>query len=284
MSPLFIDIHPHIISADQTLYPRNPLGGKPSVWSENRPTSWQQLLAAMDEAGVEKSAIVQASTCYGFDNSYVADAVLARPDRFTGVFSVDLFAKDAPETIRFWVERGLTGIRVFTAGSTMPTQANTLDDPRTFHAWQAVEDLGIPFCVQMLPQGIGMLNTILAKFPKVKIIIDHFMSVPIAGGPPYDGVEPLLSLAHLENVFLKLSIITIRECLKGQASPESFLSRVMQAGFKSNRIAWGSNFPASDGSLKEMIYESLKALAYLPRQDLDNIMRHTAIELYPALA
>jgi predicted TIM-barrel fold metal-dependent hydrolase len=238
----------------------------------------------MDEAGVEKSAIVQASTCYGFDNSYVADAVQARPDRFTGVFSVDLFAKDAPETIRYWVERGLSGIRVFTAGSTMPTQANTLDDPRTFHAWQAVEDLGIPFCVQMLPQGIGMLNTLLSKFPKVKIIIDHFMSVPIAGGPPYDGIEPLLSLGHLENVFLKLSIITVRECKKGQATPESFLDRVMKAGFTSNKIAWGSNYPASDGSLKEMIDESLQALSHLSKEDLDNIMRHTAISLYPALA
>ena len=38
---------------------------------------------------VDKSALVQASTCYGHDNSYVADAVAAHPDRFTGVFSVD---------------------------------------------------------------------------------------------------------------------------------------------------------------------------------------------------
>jgi hypothetical protein len=43
------------------------------------------MLAAMDEAGIERSVLVQASTCYGHDNSYVADAVAAHPDRFAGV-------------------------------------------------------------------------------------------------------------------------------------------------------------------------------------------------------
>ncbi len=277
-----VDIHPHIISSDETTYPRNPLNGVPSIWSKNRPTSWQQLIQAMDEANVAKAAIVQASTCYGFDNSYVADAVQARPERFTGVFSIDLMAKDAPERMRYWVERGLTGVRVFTAGSTMPTQANTLDDPRTFPAWQAAQDLNIPFCVQMLPQGLNMLETLMDKFPKIKIIIDHLMSVPISEGAPYTGSVPLFSLAKNPNIYLKLSIITVRECSKGLATPESFLGRVVEA-FGSNRVAWGSNFPASDGTLLEMVQESKKALGFLKPEDLDNILGRTAVDLYPAL-
>ena len=39
-----------------------------------------RLLAAMDEAGVAGAAIVQASTCYGFDNRYVADAAIPLGD------------------------------------------------------------------------------------------------------------------------------------------------------------------------------------------------------------
>ena len=277
-----VDIHPHIISSDENAYPRNPLNGVPSVWSKNRPTSWQQLILAMDEANVGKATIVQASTCYGFDNSYVADAVQARPERFTGVFSIDLMAKDAPERMRFWVERGLSGVRVFTAGSTMPTQANTLDDPRTFAAWQAAQDLNIPFCVQMLPQGLSMLETLMGKFPKIKIIIDHLMSVPISAGAPYTESAPLFSLAKNPNVYLKLSIITVRECFKGLATPQSFLGRVVQE-FGSDRIAWGSNFPASDGTLLEMVQESQKALSFLTSKDLENILSNTAVDLYPAL-
>ena len=60
-----IDIHPHIIASDATRYPLAPLGGHQSDWSRTRPVTLEELVAAMDEAGVQKAAIVQASTCYG---------------------------------------------------------------------------------------------------------------------------------------------------------------------------------------------------------------------------
>ena len=101
MTTSTIDIHPHIIASDATRYPLAPLGGHQSDWSRTRPVTVEKLIAAMDEAGVQKAAIVQASTCYGHDNSYVADAVAAHPKRFTGVFSVDVLAPDAPERMRY---------------------------------------------------------------------------------------------------------------------------------------------------------------------------------------
>ena len=53
-----IDIHPHIVSPDTKKYPLAPLGGKQSTWSEERPTTYQDMIEAMDEAGVDKSALV----------------------------------------------------------------------------------------------------------------------------------------------------------------------------------------------------------------------------------
>ncbi len=282
MTTTIRDIHPHIISTDEVKYPRDPLGGTQSTWSQTRPTSWQQLIEHMDAAGVAKSAIVQASTCYGFDNSYVAEAVAARPDRFSGVFSVNMLTPDAPEKINHWVKQGLTGLRLFTTGSTMPGQSDVLGDPRSFAGWEAARDLGIPVCVQMKPEGLGMLNTLIEKFPTTRIIIDHFMGVPPEGGPPYADAEPLMSVAKHPNIFLKLTIITIRRSYKGQATPESFIGKVVNA-FGSNRIAWGSNFPTSEGSLKEILHESQTALAFLPSGDQDNILSNTAKLLYPAL-
>src|SRR5258706_15991618 len=95
-----IDIHPHVIAPDPVRYPLDPLGGKQSDWSRTRPVSFEKMLAAMDQAGIAKSALVQTSTSYGHDNSYVADAVAAHPERFTGVFSVDVFQPDAPQRMR----------------------------------------------------------------------------------------------------------------------------------------------------------------------------------------
>src|SRR5262245_38349259 len=76
-----IDIHPPIVSPDTQRYPLAPLGGVQSTWSSKRPTTYQDLLNAMDDAGVDKAAIVHASTAYGYDNRYVADAVAAVPSR-----------------------------------------------------------------------------------------------------------------------------------------------------------------------------------------------------------
>src|SRR5215468_9751720 len=169
MPTKILDIHPHVITTDTQRYPRDPLGGTQSGWSRDRPTTWEQLIQAMDEAGVAKAAIVQASTCYGYDNSYVADAVAAHPSRFTGVFSVDVLADDAAERMRYWFGRGLTGMRLFTIGSTMTTQADWIDDPRVYPAWEAASELGIPICMQMSKQAFPQLINLLKRFPHVKV-------------------------------------------------------------------------------------------------------------------
>src|SRR6204780_4151850 len=138
-----IDIHPHVIRTDTVRYPNAPVGGHKSDWSRERPVSVEQMIAAMDQAGIAKSALVQASTCYGHDNSYIADAVAAHPDRFTGVFSVDVVAPDAPATIPYWVGKKLSGMRLFTFGSTMSEQASWLDDPKSYPAWTYAAERGL---------------------------------------------------------------------------------------------------------------------------------------------
>lgn len=282
MTRRVLDIHPHIISTDLEKYPRDPLGGNQSTWSRDRPASTAQLLAAMDDAGVAKAAIVQASTCYGFDNSYVADAVAAHPDRFTGVFSVDMLAPDAPANIRHWWRRGLTGLRLFTAGSTLPGQADWLADPRTFPAWDCAAELGLPVCVQMRSAGMPQLQVLLDRYREVPIVIDHFLNPPLDDGPPYAAADTLMGLARFPNIYLKLTPVIVNATRKGLATPESFFPRVLSA-FGAHRIAWGSNFPTNAGTLKELLEQTRTALAGTLADDLDWIFHRTAEGLYPAL-
>lgn len=278
-----LDIHPHIISTDTRKYPRDPLGGTQSTWSRDRPTTYEQLIAAMDDANVTKAAIVQASTCYGFDNTYVADAVAAHPERFTGVFSVDVLGPDAREKIKYWVGKGLTGLRLFTTGSTMPNQATWLDDPKTFPAWKCCADLGIPVCMQMQQSAIPQLKTLIGRFPTVTIIIDHLMRPPVEEGPPYASAAPMLALSKHANIYLKLTSVILRDANKGKATPESLFRKVV-GEYGASRIAWGSNFPGSEGSLREIVAESRAALSFLSPGEMDSIFWGTAQKLYPALA
>lgn len=283
MATKIVDIHPHIISSDTKRYPLGPIGGEQSGWSKSRPVSVEKLLADMDRAGVDKAAIVHASTVYGFDNSYVADAVAAHPDRFTGVFSVDVLAPDAPQKIRHWVGRSLAGLRLFTTGSTMPGQQPWLEDERLLPAWETAGELNIPICMQMTPAAIPQLEKLLTRYPHVRVILDHLLKPSIEDGPPYPGAKFLFELAKYGNVYLKMTSRNVTEARKGKATPATFFGQLVQA-FGASRIAWGSNYPASEGTLDQFVNEVLEAISTLTTADQDWILHRTAQMLYPALA
>ena len=282
MSPA-IDVHTHVISSDTARYPRDPLGGSQSDWSRDRPVSAEKMIAAMDEAGISRSALVQAATCYGYDNSCLADAVAAHPGRFAGVFSVDVFRPDAAERMRHWMKKGLASLRVFIAGHTMASKDARLDDPRAFPAWDLASETGMTVSVQLRADGLPQLQAVLERYPHLRVILDHMARPLIDDGPPYAKAQSLFSLARYPNLHLKLTTHNLREARRGKATPESFFPRVV-AEFGASRVAWGSNYPASEGTLAGLLAEARAALAPLPARDLDSIFSGTARSLYPALA
>jgi L-fuconolactonase len=277
-----IDIHPHIVSPDTKKYPLDPLGGTQSTWSSERPTTYDNLLRAMDEAGVAKAAIVHSSTAYGYDNSYVADAVKAVPQRFTGVYSIDAIAPDAVKTFDYWLGRGCTGMRLFTTGSTMPGQATWFADQKTYSFWEHAAAKNIPVCVQMKQEGIPLLRQIMDKFPKVTIILDHLSRAPFEDGPPYAGAADFLALAKYKQVYLKITPINITPKSWGKGTLATFFGKMIDA-FGADRIGWGSNFPNSVGALKEILTAAQKAFSFAKASDQDWIFGKTAQVLYPSL-
>lgn len=278
-----IDTHPHVISPDTQRYPLDPLGGKQSSWSAAHSITHEALVAAMDEAGIAKAVVVQASTAYGYDNSYLADSVAAHPDRFTGVFAVDVLAPDAIDRIEYWKTRNLTGLRLFTAGSTMEGQAGWLDDPRTYPMWRYAVDTRLPVCVQMRPPGLAQLAQVLERFPETTILIDHLARSVFDDGPPYREADALWALARFPDVNLKLTLRNIEAATKGGSTLPAFLDKLLET-YGARRIAWGSNFPAAEKPLPALVARALDALAPLAGADRDQIMSGTALRLYPALA
>ena len=193
-----------------------------------------------------------------------------------------MLADDAAQKIRYWVGRGMTGLRLFTAGSTMEGQGDWLADPKSFAGWECAAELGIPVCVQARVQGLPQLNVLIERFPSVRIILDHLLSPPLEDGPPYAAAQPLLALAKHENIYLKFSSVAVRNARKGKATPASFFPLVVEA-FGARRMAWGSNFPASPGTLKEILADNLQAVDFLSEEDKEWIFNRTASQLYPVL-
>lgn len=283
MTRALVDIHPHVISSDDAKYPKAPLGGVQSKWSQERPVDWEQLSAAMDEAGVTRAAVVQSSTTYGHDNSYLADCVDRAGGKITGVCSVGFMDDDAIGQMEHWIgERGMSGIRLFTTGSTMG-QSAWLDDAKTKPAWAYAAEHRIPVCVQLTAPALPQLENVLKEFPDLIVILDHVAMSSFTDGPPYSGADPVYGLARFDGVNLK---VTSRVLLSGKQSSGGSAGalRELIRHFGSDRIAWGSNYPANEGTLSSLVRLLEEATAGLGGADADNIYSGTALRLYQKLA
>jgi L-fuconolactonase len=279
-----VDIHPHIVSHDTVRYPVTPIGGTRSEWSKERSVTLEELVAAMDEAGVDKAAIVHSSTTYGFNNDYVVDAVAAHPKRFTGVFSVNVTQPDAPDRMRYWYGKGMTGMRIYARGSTIKEAWLALDDPVTVPAWECASELGISVATNMHGTGAGLaqIKATLKRFPKVRLIIDHLGRPPVEDGPPYDAARDYFTLADFRNCYLKLTPSGLNSVLKGKATADTLIPKLVSV-FGADRIAWGSNYPASPGTMSEIVAASKVTLRSLSDADRSSIFAKTAQQLYPVL-
>ena len=277
-----VDIHNHVIADDTTEYPHAPMGGKQSGWSLQRPVNDIGMLQAMREAGVAQSVLVQASTCYGHDNRYVAACLRRHPGQFAGVFSVDLTSNDAVERISDWTTTGLSGVRVFVAGHTAADPTVRLDDPRSAMAWDYLQAKRIPVCVQLRSHGLPQLEAVLARWPNATVLLDHGARPELEDGPPYAKAGSLFALARHPNLHIKLTTHNVREARQGLATQASFC-RALVNHFGAHRIAWGSNFPASDGGLTALLHEALEATATLTTEEQSWIYSRTARTLFPAL-
>lgn len=193
MTVLIIDTHALIVSDDFKRYPLSPLGGQRSTWSSERSLTAGQMVAAMDEAGISKAVLLQSATTYGFDNSYLADSVAAYHDRFCGAFSINVLEEQAVEQMKYWIERGLTGMRIFARGSTLKDAWLAVDDRRTWPAWACACDLGLP--VSTNTSNLSQVRAVLERYPQLKVILEHVTRPQIAEGPPYSGLRDLLDLA-----------------------------------------------------------------------------------------
>ena len=278
-----VDIHPHIISDDTDRYPASPLFGVQSGWSKERPVTIEGLIAAMDKAGVDKAAVVQVSTCYGFDNNYLADSVARFPDRVTGVGNVDLAQPDAPQLIQKWLDRGISGLRLFLGGSTKAYDTSGLDDPRSFPAWEYCGEAGVPIVLNIDTSGFAQTANLAKRFPKVKIIIDHLGHTDLTDGAPYKNASSMFGLSAFENIYFKLTPTVFKYARGEKSTPETFFPRMVEV-FGSHRLAWGSDYPATKGELSDILGSAKECIQCLSTEDQKWILCKTGMSLYPKLA
>ena len=274
-----IDIHAHIISADVQKYPPSPFAGAQSGWSKDRPLTFEGLVKEMDSAGVSKAAMVQVSTFYGSNDSYLADCVAINPKRFTGVCSIDTLDPGNVAALEGWMKRGMTGLRIFTGGS----NTAMLVDPRALPIWEFASDKNLPICVETSAPGLANTAFLLKRYPKVKVILDHCAHPSLDDGAPYAKAQALLDLAQYRNLYLKITPLVFQWSAEGKSTPADFMG-TLAAQFGADHMAFGSNIPSSAPPLTKLVAAARAGLASLSPADRALVLAGTAKRLYPVLA
>ena len=131
--------------------------------------------------------------------------------------------------------------------------------------------------VSMSLRPIARWTLDVERFPKARVLLDHMARPVVDDGPPYKAAEPLFALARYENLYLKLTTHNVR------AAPQGFFARVVKS-YGAARVAWGSNYPAAQGTLGALLADAREALAAFSAAERDWIFSRTAKKFYPARA
>jgi predicted TIM-barrel fold metal-dependent hydrolase len=216
----------------------------------------------MDEAGIDRAALVQFTTVYGYDNSYLVDAVAGDRERFAGVCSVDPFWQDSPNELESLVkEQGMAGLRLFTPAGWVEAP-EWPDEPTVRPIVERAMRLQLPIAVQLRPAQIGRLRSLALRFPAATFLVDHLAGVGATADATIEEKLELFSLAELPNVSLKFSTMNLRPP-SGPATAAELL-RVCVLQFGAQRLLWGSNYPVSQGQAQPyagLLEEAREALA-----------------------
>ena len=266
------DTHAHLIAGDPVRYPPGLLRGQTEAPPLPAPVTDDRLLEHMDATGVAISCLVQRAHAYGYDNSYVVDCAVRRPERFISVGVFDAQDPATPGIVQQLVkEQGLGGARLC---AVRPWEMDTawFNSPQAMAFWEKAAEHRLPVAIIFfhyhLPYTIPAIRMIAELFPDLPIVVDHVgcfhastpevvwgrergydMDAP--GAPDYGLADAHARLAAHKNVSFKLTQISIDRLRDANIPLGAFVRRLTDL-YGPDRLVWGSDIGQSGGTYAEM--------------------------------
>jgi predicted TIM-barrel fold metal-dependent hydrolase len=282
MSIPVVDTHTHVASADRARYPlRRPAQPLGSDWIDQHPVDAEHLLATLDGAGVHGAVLVQPVGTYGFDNSYLADAIAVAPGRLVGASVIDMAAADRVEALTYWsTERGIGGTRLF---NVPPGDPPWLATAASAEVLARAGELGIRVSACVLPADLSALDALLDQAGDVPIALDHCGFADI-GDPAAETMAMLAELGAHANLRLKVTTTILRRQPPVAGDERDVLERLCSI-FGAERLMWGSDYPQHySETYAEHVALARWVCSRLRRADQERFLGGTALELWPELA
>jgi len=164
-----------------------------------------QMVAAMDEVGVDGAVLVSPFSMYRYDASYAVEVFAKHPTRFRLVKPVDPTDPAVGDTIADWAStKGTVGIRVMLRDELSTDPA----DPGLNRVLAAAARHSVP--VNLMCWGrLEQAAQLAARNPNTQLVIDHLgLQQPFAPpvpAQPFAELPKVLALAAHPNIAIKIS-------------------------------------------------------------------------------
>lgn len=269
----YIDAHVHIWTPNTQRYPL-ALGRNESQMDPPSFTA-EQLQEHMRPCGVNRVVLIQMSF-YGYDNSYMLDAIRQYPGMFSGVAIIDEGAEGLDGYMAELKSQGVRGFRIHPKGSDVEYWLDA-DGLRTMFRVGAEQQMAM--CCLIGPESLPALDRMCDAFPDTPVVIDHICRIGISGQIHPDDVKRLCNMTRHENVTVKISAFY---ALGEQKAPYHDLAPLIKQvydAFGPQRLMWATDGPfqvVGSHTYKESIDLIKSGLDFLSDDDKQWLLCKTA--------
>jgi L-fuconolactonase len=247
----------------------------------------ERLQAEIAPSGVTGSVLVQAADTYD-DTFYMLD--VAKHSTFVqGVvgwvpFDRPREASTAIETLA--TNKYIKGFRNLShdySNSKYNSDDAWILRPEVLETIAMIENIGLAFdYVAVNDAHIKNVPTLAKKFPKLKIVVDHFAKPDIAGGKFEPWATLMADLARFPNVYAKLS------GLNTASGPDwtfkdwlPYVDHIIKS-YGVQRVMMGGDWPVCvlNGDYVKVWKAQVDVIAHLPQADQEWIKSKTARAFY----
>jgi len=239
------------------------------------PLGAEELLGAMDAAGVDRVVIVPPSW-EGDRNDLALAAALRYPNRFAvmGRFPVETAAEGGQ--LPTWRKQpGMLGVRLTLHRDPWK---RWLENGAIDWFWPAAERAGLPVMVYV-PGLVKRLDAVAGRHPGLRLIVDH-LALPIGekDDAAFAGLDEVLALARYPNVAVKPSALP---CYTSETYPFPGLHRHIRRvydAFGPRRMLWGTDYSRLPCPYRQAITLFTEELDFLSHEDKEWIMGRATAE------
>ena len=236
MSPRRIDAHVHLWELARGDY----FWMSPAQGCLYRDFRAHDLLAVLDDAGVDGAVLVQAAPTVA-ETRYLLD-IAARTARICGVVGWVDFESDG-------VRASLESLLADGKFKAVRPMMESLPDPAWMvgesvqHAWRTLEALDVAVDFLVTPAHLEFLHRLLDRHPGLRGVIDHGAKPAIGKGEFGDWSKWIKRIADSSGVFCKLSGLLTEAAGRGTREALQPYVDVLVGEFGPGRLMFGSDWP-----------------------------------------